>query len=203
MDKFSRDTPPIPDVILIHLQPRCSDPSPSLASRRGRGLPPLLPAWGEGGASLCGGTWYTAGSDARTAELRRGSFLPLTLSWVVVKDEGKGGGLMFPADSRHLEGQRLVISAKQCPRFVFLGFFGSLTRRGHCPAKWGPKWFSEDWGASEQQTRLLNKRTKGTGYSGRGLRSPRRAWSCGLPLDFAGCASNWARNLPVLGALGF
>lgn len=75
-------------------------------------MPTLLLAWGEGGASRCGGTWHKAGSDALTAELRRGRSLPLTLSWVVVKDEGKGGGLMFPADSRHLEGQRLVVSAK-------------------------------------------------------------------------------------------
>ena len=53
-----------------------------------------------------------AGLEARTAELRRGRSLPLTLSWVVVKDEGEGGGFMFPADARHLEGRRLVISAK-------------------------------------------------------------------------------------------
>ena len=106
--------PPRPDLILDPpparrcLRPGRSDLSRPLARGAGRGLTPLLLAWGEGGASRCGGTWHNAGSEARTAELGRGRYLPLTLSWVAVKDGGKGGGFMFPADARDSEIRHLV-----------------------------------------------------------------------------------------------
>lgn len=81
----------------------------------GGGLTPLLPAWREGGASRCRGTWHRAGSEARIAERGRGRYLPLTLSWVAVKDGKKGGGLRLQADARDSEGRHLVNRTPRLP----------------------------------------------------------------------------------------
>ena len=214
MDEFSRDTPPIPDVILDppparrFLRPHCSDPSllrplparsleawPRLANpSAGLGRRWRLAVWRNLAKGWLG---CTHGRASPWSLFAINAFLGGSEGW------REGRRPYVPRRFTALGGAAFgnicyIVPEIRLPRLLWI-----INKVRTLPCKVRPEMIFRRLMGIGSWTRLLNKRTKGTGYSGRGLRSPRRAWSCGLPLELSGCGSNGARNLPVLGALGF